>query len=65
VQWARLVLGASRALLVRLDPREPLEQLAARDRMGTRALQEMWVLQALLDYREAQEHKVQQGRLDL
>lgn len=62
MHWASLVLGASRALLVRLDPREPLEQLAARDRMGTRVLREMLVLQALLGYREAREHKVQLGR---
>jgi hypothetical protein len=62
VHWASLVLGANRAPLVRLDLRDPPEQLVLRDQMGTRALREMWVLQALLDCREAREHKVQQGR---
>jgi len=61
VHWASLVRGASRALLGRLEPRDPPGHLAESDQMETRALQEKRVLRALLDHKEVLEHKVQQG----
>lgn len=61
MHWASLVRGASRALLVRLEPRDPPGHLAEPDQPETRALLEKRVLQALLDHKEILEHKVQQG----
>ena len=61
VHWANLVRGASRALLGRLEPRDPPEHLVESDQMETRALQEKRVLRALLDHKELLDHKAQQG----